>query len=226
MVYDRRGSGKSGGARGDISTKEAFFWDMKAATDFMSTYSVQPMHIMAFSYSWKLAPLFIKKMQRESRKVESLIFVAPASDMNASLKPKLSDLLKIVFNWKGPYFESPVKDVDLTQETETLQWIRQASESRPQQKFTRRFLLASKALDEEAYSILPEIKKPMLVIVPKNDRVIDREKVKSRFSQGPAGYARQVIDVDGGHLMDSPQAQSQLFEKVVEWVSTPVVSHA
>lgn len=226
LVYDRRGSGRSGGTRGDVPEKDAFFWDMKAATDYIWSRTAQSIHVMAFSYSWKLAPLYIKKLENESHKVESLIFVAPASDIHSSLKPKLKDMLKILFNWKGPYFESPVKDADLTQETETLQWIRQNTESRPQQKFTRRFLLASKSLDEEAYTVLPEIKKPMLVIVPKDDRVIDREKVKSRFSQGPVGYLRKIIDVDGGHLMDSPQAQKQLLEKVLSWVRAPSVSNS
>jgi alpha-beta hydrolase superfamily lysophospholipase len=221
LVYDRRGSGRSGGTRGDVPEPDAFFWDMKAASDFIWGQCRRPIHVMAFSYSWKLAPLYIKKMKHESEKVESLIFVAPASDIRASLKPKISDMLKILFNWKGPYYESPVKDADLTQERKTLEWIRQAPESRPQQKFTRRFLLTSKSLDDEAYAVLPEIKKPMLVIVPKDDQVIDREKVKNRFSKGPDGYQRQVIDVDGGHLMDSPQAQSQLLEKVLTWTRGP-----
>ncbi len=221
LVYDRRGSGLSAGIRGDVASKEDFFWDMKAAANFIWTQSAQPLHVMAFSYSWKLAPLFIKRLKAESRKIESLIFVAPASDISQKIKPKLKDMLKILFNWKGPYFESPVKDVDLTQEEETLRWIRQGGESRPQQKFTRRFLLTSKALDQDAYSVLPQIKKPMLVIVPKDDRVIDREKVKARFSQAPQGYPRKILDVDGGHLMDSPEAQNQLMEKVLQWVSTP-----
>lgn len=219
LVYDRRGSGQSAGMRGDVPNKESFFWDMKAAAEFVWTQSAQPLHVMAFSYSWKLAPLFIKKIQGESRKIESLIFVAPASDVSEAVRPKVKDLLKILFNWKGPYFESPVKDTHLTRENETLDFIRNSEQSRAQLKFTRRFLLTSKTLDAEAAAALPKIRKPMLVIVPKDDRVIDREKVRSRFSQGPAGFQRKIIDVDGGHLMDSPSAQSQLIEKVLQWVS-------
>lgn len=224
LVYDRRGSGLSAGIRGDVPTKEAFFWDMKAAAEFIWAQSAQPLHIMAFSYSWKLSPLFIKRLQGESRKIDSLIFVAPASDMSRAVKPKVKDLIKILFNWKGPYFESPVKDTQLTREAETLDFIRNSEESHAQMKFTRRFLLTSKNLDNEAAAILPEIRKPMLVIVPKDDRVIDREKVKARFSAGPAGFPRKIIDVEGGHLMDSPTAQSQLLEKVLQWVSKPTLT--
>lgn len=221
LVYDRRGSGESAGMRGDMPHKDAFFWDMKAATDLIWEQSTKPLHVIAFSYSWKLAPLFIKKIQSESRKVESLIFVAPASDMSKAVQPKVKDLLKVFFNWKGPYFESPVKDTQLTREIETLKFIRDSEQSRAQLKFTRRFLLTSKSLDNEASQVLPKIRKPMLIIVPKDDRVIDQVKVKKRFSQGPVGFARKIIDVDGGHLMDSPKALSQLVDNVLRWVSKP-----
>lgn len=224
LVYDRRGSGLSAGIRGDVSSKDAFFWDMKAAADFIWAKSAQPLHVMAFSYSWKFSPLFIKKLQGESHKIESLIFVAPASDMSKAVRPKVRDMLKILFNWKGPYFESPVRDTHLTKESDTLKFIRNSDESHAQMKFTRRFLMTSKNLDSEAAAVLPEIKKPMLVIVPKDDRVIDRQKVKERFAVGPVGFPRKIIDVEGGHLMDSPQAQLQLVEKVLQWVSKPALS--
>ncbi len=219
LIYDRRGSGLSAGIRGDVPTKEAFFWDMEAAAEFVWAQSAQPLHVMAFSYSWKLAPLFIKKLKSRSHNIDSLIFVAPASDILPQIRPRLRDKLKILFNWKGPYFESPVRDTDLTQEKETLDWInKRSAESRPLKRFTRRFLLASSSLDQEASVVLPTIKKPMLIIVPKGDTVIDREKVMKRFSKGPAGFTRKVIEVEGGHLMDNDNARSQLIEKVLEWV--------
>ncbi|MEZ4815398.1 MAG: alpha/beta hydrolase [Bdellovibrionota bacterium] len=223
LVYDRRGSGLSGGVRGDVPSKEAFFWDLRAAADFVFNQSSQPLHVMAFSYSWKLSPIFIKKLQGESRKIESLIFVAPASDVRENLKPRVKDVLKILFNWKGPYFESPVKDSHLTQEAQTLEFIQNSTESRAQRLFTRRFLLASKTLDSKAAAILPDIKKPMLVIIPKDDQVIDAEKVKKRFEKAPVGFPRKIINVDGGHLLDSPAAQTQLLEKIMQWVSRPTL---
>ena len=226
LIYDRRGSGQSAGIRGDVPGKDAFFWDMKAATDYIWSQSLQPLHIMAFSYSWKLPPIFIKKLEKESKKVASLIFVAPASDLKTDLQPKLSDKLKVFLNWKGPYFDSPVKDTDLTQEKETLKWIRHQSESRPQLRFTRRFLMTSNSLDQEASSLLSEIEKPMLVLVPKDDKVIDQEKVRERFSQGPLGITRQVLDVDGGHLMDNPEAQAELINRVLKWVAKPFTLNA
>lgn len=223
LVYDRRGSGQSSGVRGDAPGKDAFLTDMKAAADFVWSHSAQPLHIISFSYSWKLSPLFIKKLEGESRKVGSLIFVAPASDVSPNIKPKFSDLMKIVFNWKGPYFESPVKENHLTQESETLNFIRDAEKSKVQLKFTRRFLLTSKKMDNEAARVLPELKKPMLVLLPKTDRVIDHAKVRDRFSKGPQGFPRKIIDIDGGHLVDSPLSQKQLVEQVLQWVNKSAV---
>lgn len=225
LVYDRRGSGQSAGKKGDVPGKEAFFWDLKSAVDFMWNHSSQPIHIMSFSYAWKLAPVFLKKLKTASSRIESLVFVAPASDLRDDVKPPLKERLKVLFNWKGPYFESPVRDTDLTQNEDTLQWIRHSKDSKPLQKFTRRFLLTSVALDKDARQIMPQIKKPILVILPKDDKVIDGEKVKERFSKAPTGSKRKIVEIVGGHIVDTEDAQRDLATKVLDWVKTnhPVV---
>lgn len=215
LTYDRRGSGKSEGPRGDIPSSEAFFWDMKAALDFLGSTSALSTHVIAFSYSWKLPPLYIRKF--ESSKIESLIFVAPASDVQDSIKPTFWDKLKIFLNIDGPYFESPVKDTHLTQDPKTLNWIKDTEKSRLQQSFTRRFLLASNELDQKASHAIPEVRKPMLVFLPREDRVIDASKTRKRFLEGPYGVARKIVEIDGNHIVDSNDAQDQLVSNVLKW---------
>ena len=223
LIYDRRGSGKSAGTRGDIPQKDAFLWDLKAAANFIWSQNSQPTHLVSFSYSWKLAPLFLQELKTGTQRIESLIFVAPASDLRKQVKPKLRDQLKVLLNWKGPYFETNVRDFHLTQDQETLEWIRHSQESRPVNKFTRRFLLASQEMDKAAAEIIPEIRKPMLIVLPQEDNVIDLAKVRERFAKAPIGSRRMITEIAGGHIVDSRRAQKQMIDQVLKWVQSPQV---
>ncbi len=215
LSYDRRGSGKSEGVRGDVPHSDAFFWDMKAALDFIKSQSALSTHVMAFSYSWKLPPLYIKKF--ESSRIESVIFVAPASDIQDSIKPTLWQKIKVLLNIGGPYYSSPVTDRHLTQDPQSLEWIKDTKKSLMQALFTRRFLLASNQLDEKASHEIPSLQKPTLVLIPKEDRVIDAVKTRKRFLEGPYGVARKVVEIDGTHIVDSTDAQDQLLANVLTW---------
>jgi len=220
LIVDRRGTGQSEGAKGDLLDKNDLVEDLKPAIHALNAISQKPLILMAISYGWKLPILFAK--QNPEIPVDSIVLLAPtpSDDLKDEFKPSLMKKLSIKFSSADATFPGFIPTEALSDDPALRAWIDDTANSLTQKTYTQRFLLKSKELDDEAIATYPILKKDVLVVLPTQDKILDHAAIFKRFLLTPSDDTkRAIIKVDSGHVLDSPAALEQLSQALENWIT-------
>lgn len=222
LAFDRRGSGRSGGPRGDACTAEDFFDDMEAACAWLQKtgpFSL-PIHVHANCFGVRVALPFV---QSHPDRFCSIIITSPSTDMASRADYSLGTKLFRILNPFVPstrYLPTPLQDTYfITHPEKELDWVRDDTKSLSLRKVTKRFLLAANAMTKQMQAALPKANLPMLVILADCDAVVDNPKIEKRFArERPGRYEMKTLKSE--HLMERSESQQEYRREMLRWLKT------
>ena len=221
LAFDRRGSGMSGGMRGNVNSSNDFLVDMEAARDALRRYggTELPMHLFANCFGTRVAIPFIRQHPNDFR---SLILTSPATHMAARTEYAPWQKIAIFLGAPTDKFPSPLHDEEFVSSGPWLDWIKHDSLSL--RVVTKGFLRESLRLHGQMMRDRFYIHTPLFVMLGSQDQMVRNDAIREKFFKPYTGEKR-LIELNAEHALDFGPASAQFREELVNWVfehsSTP-----
>ncbi len=218
LAYDRRGSGRSGGRRGHTDSPEEFLQDFEAALGALRVELARagaadaPVHALANCFGTRIV---VPYAAAHPEAFASLILTSPATHMTRSADYGFHEKLAILAARDGTYFESPLEDGYFADEGPALDWIR--ADELGLRQATASFLKSTRELTGEMEDTFPELRLPLLVVLAREDVVVDNEKIKHELFAAYPGR-KVLVELDGPHYVDFSAALGSFREAVRDWI--------
>src|SRR5882724_3265329 len=213
LAYDRRGSGKSEGSRGDVGSPNDFEADLDAAVREASKLCV-PVHLLANCFATRSALPYV---HRHCGVIRSLILTSPATDMRPEADYSPAGKLGVLLGSGSPVqfrILTPLKD-DLFVSTDPwLQWIHDDKLSL--RRVTPRFLFAARRTEKEMFRALSKAQTPVLVMLATRDRMVFNERITERFKH----YSGPVIleRFESEHMLEFGASAEKYRHALLQWI--------
>jgi alpha-beta hydrolase superfamily lysophospholipase len=209
-ALDRRGSGQSGGPRGDAVSWQVWVDDYAAALAVVRARHALPLTIIGQSMGAPIAALLA------ARDRSSVLFSAPALDtLHATRTPEQLDAIRAK---AGPELYDITTPLDaFTQDERYLAFMR--DDPLRQRQMSSRFF-ASWIDAEAACRALPDGALPDACLVqPRSDRVVDSAAARTLFARLSSGAIHELPTDD--HYLEFSTARDAWYEQVVSWATRP-----
>ena len=220
LAFDRRGSGRSEGPRGDSPSSEAFFEDLAAARSYLAAELAEcgaagaPLHVLANCFGTRIV---LPYLAEHPAAFASVILTAPATHMSRAADYRLTTKLHILAAPGAETFATPLEDGLFVSRGPFLDWIR--SDCHALREVTARFLRATQLLTRKMHRAARELEVPMLVILGSRDAMVINDKIKEEFVARYKGPI-EVIELGAEHYVDFTDQQPTLAGAVSRWVAT------
>jgi alpha-beta hydrolase superfamily lysophospholipase len=215
-VFDRRGSGLSDGARGHAEAYRDWLEDIRAVVQLArEEHPGKPVHLLGHCFGAKLALGFALRFPKLA---ETLSLIAPPQ---FSLKADISLPEKAKVAWGALWgrrlrLRVPIRDDMFTRDPERCQFIRE--DELKLESVTAQFYMQVFWMDRWLHRALPSLAVPTLVMVGREDVVVDPFKVQSRLFPR-LGCRRKAMEVfDCWHDLLFEPLRMQVLERVVSWL--------
>lgn len=244
LVYDRRGSGRSEGLRGHADSSQDFFNDFESALDILNRESLSklPLHVFANCFGARVILPYLHSLGEKMSVFTSVILTSPSTDMAEKTELSAAQKLQIGFHSRNPKwrFKSPLKDSYFSSDPDVQAWIH--DDPYALRSMTIGFAKATKQLTEIMLTSLPKLPIPFLVVLGKNDEMVENDKIRERFfdafpyrvmNSGPLTeehdgflekwandkkYQGLISELDTDHAMDMGQAHSLFVQTLTHWI--------
>ncbi|MBL9155766.1 MAG: alpha/beta fold hydrolase [Verrucomicrobiales bacterium] len=213
LAYDRRGSGRSGGARGDLTSAEVFFTDLDAVLTEAGR-SGRPVHLLANCFSTRFVLPYV---QRHPGQLRSLILTSPATDMRPEADYSALGRTGVLAGALAPVplkLPTPLRDELFISSGPWLEWI--GRDHLSLREVTPRFLLAAGSMDKQMRAALGKIQTPMLVLLATDDAMVDNERIKERFRRQPGPVRIETLHSE--HMLEFGASAGTYRRLLLEWV--------
>jgi alpha-beta hydrolase superfamily lysophospholipase len=212
LAYDRRGSGRSGGASGHADSVDDFESDLAAAaTELRRELDARsgretPMHVLANCFG---ARVVLPYLAAHPDAFRSAILTAPATHMSRHASYDVGQKLGILLAGRRTCFPTPLRDEDFVSEGPYLDWIRRDTLSL--REVTAGFLRSANRLTRRMRAAIPRLRLPLLVVLSRRDVLVDNMAIRERFIARYAG-PKQLVEYESDHYVDFTDAQPD-FER-------------
>ena len=223
LAYDRRGSGRSDGPRGDSPSSEAFLEDFAAARSYLAAELADcgsagaPLHVLANCFGTRIVLPYLAK---HPGTFTSVILTAPATHMSRAADFRLATKLHILTAPGSETFATPLEDRLFVSSGPFLDWIR--DDRHALREVTARFLRETQMLTRRMHQAARELELPMLVILGSRDAMVINDKIKDEFVARYRGPI-EVLELDAEHYVDFTDQQPALAAAVSRWASSHCV---
>jgi alpha-beta hydrolase superfamily lysophospholipase len=221
FFLDRRGSGLNSSQRGHAASAERliqdvvqFLYDCNNEADFKNQNI--PLYLSGLSWGGKLAAVVAGRSQEL---IDGLILLYPG--ICAKVCPNF--VQKMLLNLaKGDRFQFRKADIPLddsalfTQDENWQKWIEKDYMSL--REATVSFFRSSLELDQLSQLALPNLKKPMLMMLASQDRIIDNNKTREYFQQINTSDKKLIEYPDAAHTLEFEANREAIFNDLLNWL--------
>jgi alpha-beta hydrolase superfamily lysophospholipase len=217
LACDRRGSGRSAGARGHVASADEFLLDLDAAHVALRRQlgAVAPVHVLANCFGARAALAYAAE---HPGAFASLVLTAPATHMRARASYGLTAGLRIALSPARAPFPTPLRDEYFVREGPWLDWIR--ADALALRSVSAGFLRSASRLTRRMWSGLPRVRIPLFVILSRRDAIVDNEAIRRSFVARYPGPSR-VLEYDVEHYVDFTDARWAFARELERWVQRP-----
>lgn len=218
LAYDRRGSGRSGGRRGHVSSPDDFLADLTTAAAALrgmlerAGVARAPLHVLANCFGTRIVLPWLAQHREAFR---SVILTAPGTHMTRRASYDLWQRVSILLSSAERYFPTPLRDHDFVRSGVWLDWIR--ADTLALRRVTAGFLRSVHALTRRESAALARLRLPLLVVLGRRDLLVDNEAIRQHLVapyRGPVA----VVEYDTDHYVDFTHARPALGRKLEEWM--------
>jgi alpha-beta hydrolase superfamily lysophospholipase len=216
LAYDRRGSGHSGGNRGDASSADEMLSDLNVAYKTLKKENPElEIHVLANCFGTRLVVPYIVQ---HPHAFDSLILTSPATNMTFSADFNLFEKLEIKSASKHhpmKYFKTPLKDSLFITSKEGLNWI--ANDKLSLREATARFYAASNVLTGIMNKNVKKLKIPLLLILADKDDVVYNSGIKNEIFGHYSGKI-DIVELNSEHFMEMSTDVKRYRSELVDWI--------
>lgn len=224
-AMDRRGSGMSKEARGDLTDYKLLVDDAETVVQSLHAKSRKaPLFLMANCWGAKVAALLCSQNRTISSTISGLILSSPAISVKVDLpfSKKLQIALRFLSGNLTP-IEIPLNPEDFTDNPHYLEFIRR-DELRLLQA-TSRFFLNSQILTWLSSRAANQIAMPTLIVQAGTDSIVEHEGVKRWFKQ-LAATDKELRIFDGiYHSLDFHHDPLEYRGVLLDWLNRQISSN-
>jgi len=212
---DRRGSGLNSVARGDTTSWRVLIEDIESVSAFFRC-GVKTV-LLAISWGAKLA---MPICYMDYPWLDKLILVTPGimAKLGFTIGEKLKIAKSLILNSGKDYFPIPIPGADyFTRNQKKQEYIR--TDPHTLRDCSARFFFQSNKLDKTARCTLKKIHIPSLLLLAKNDRIIDNSKTISFFNSNFTNSSNRTITYpDCEHTLEFDQANLEFADDIIRWL--------
>lgn len=217
---DRRGSGLSGGRRGDMNSADILHEDLKRLVDFAKKESGDcPVFLAAISWGAKWATAFCLKYPNL---ISGLVLITPGLVPKVDYTPleKLSIAVSALLS-PNRLFGVPIPDASyFTDDPASARFIDE--DPLRLRQVTARFCAVSFKLDMFIKRNYRTLGMPAALFLAGKDRIIDNEGVKKLFD-GFASKKRHVLYYkDACHTLEFDSVKARFIQDLCDWLESLV----
>lgn len=219
LALDRRGSGLSKEARGDLNNWQQLLNDTVEVLRFAHEQAGNlPVFLMANCWGAKLAALLAQQKRPESRLISGLIFSSPALELKVDLP--LKEKLKVVWRFfcgsKLP-LRIPLEVEDFTDNPQYLAFI--AGDRLRLTEATARFFVNTFLLTILSKRSAANIYLPTLVVQAGTDSIVEADGVKKWFDKISAADKTFHVFPGALHSLDFDRDPHDYRQMLLSWIS-------
>jgi len=214
FFLDRRGSGISGGQRGDTASFRVLFDDIDRFFDYANLDPNLPVHLAGISWGGKLACCYVAA---SSRKPASLALICPGIMPRTRLPfGRMLHIAAARLACPGQLFEIPLSDPWLfTQDPEKAGFI--AADPLKNTHATARFMVESARLDRYLARHARELATPTLLVMAGRDRICDNARLARFLERIPAARKKALTYPEASHTIEFEPDPTPYFDDWVAW---------
>jgi alpha-beta hydrolase superfamily lysophospholipase len=215
LAYDRRGSGRSGGACGHAESAQDFLLDLDAALVALrrELAAALPVHALANCFGTRALLVYADAHPNAFR---SLILTSPATHMRRRASYPWHTRLAIALAPAHTSFPVPLRDEDFVSDGPWLDWIRR--DPHALRSVTAGFLRSTVSLERRMSHVLPRLRAPLLLVLSRRDALVDSRAARHTFATRYGGPLR-VLEYDTDHYVDFSAARPALVRDIEEWLA-------
>lgn len=217
LAYDRRGSGRSSGARGHAESAEDFLMDLDAARRALRSEigASAPLHVLANCFG---ACATLAYAAEHPDAFASLILTSPATHMSRRASYGFGHKLRIALAPAHRCFATPLRDEYFVSEGPWLDWIRH--DPLALRSVSAGFLRSAARLGRRMRDAIPRLRTPLLVILARRDAIVDNRAIRCAFLASCPG-PRRLLEHDVDHYIDFTRARWELAREIELFVRRP-----
>lgn len=195
IVFDRRGSGKSEGKRGHFNSAADLQEDAEAAFNQLkqAVSTNVPLYVFGNSFGFMVSVPFVKNHASE---ISGLILSSPATASTKESDYSLKEKVKILLGAPNAKHSVAFSNEFITSNEKGLEYI--ANDDLVVNMFTSRFLRNALLMRSAANKNFAKLPVKSLVILAKNDRIVDGVKAKINLAKTAVGSST-LVEIDGDH---------------------------
>jgi alpha-beta hydrolase superfamily lysophospholipase len=218
LVYDRRGSGRSGGERGHVTSVDEFLADLDAARATLARVLTEqgaekaPVHVLANCFGTRI---ILPYLHANPASFQSVVLTAPAIRMSRAADYGFGTKLKILFAGGQRRFPTPLEDELFVSSGPYLEWIR--TDPLALREVTAGFLRSTSQITRRMNKAARAIETPLLVVLGSRDAMVINEAIRSDFVAKYRGPT-EVVEFDAEHYVDFTDQQAALASTLIEWL--------
>lgn len=218
LALDRRGSGLSKEARGDVRNYKMLLDDTKAALDFASEKACgQPLFFMANCWGAKLAAILCEEQQL-ANSLSGLILSSPAIEakVDLPLKDKLTVAWRLLSGNSAP-LAIPLEIEDFTDNPEYLEFIK--NDTLRLTQATARFYLNTLILTLLSKQSAEKISLPTLLVQSGIDNIVDQAGVQRWFERLKSSDKTFRVFPEAYHSLDFDRQPEAYLDLLLNWIN-------
>lgn len=217
FALDRRGSGLSREARGDLRNYKQLLDDTRAALRFAQEKAGElPVFLMANCWGAKLAAILCEEREISSS-VRGLILSSPAIDVKVDLP--LSDKIKVAWRLitgSSSPLAIPLQIEDFTDTPEFLSFI--SNDKLRLTEASARFFFNTFLLTKLSKQSAEKITTPVLLVQSGVDNIVDQAGVKGWFDRLKSTDKTFRLFPDAYHSLDFHSQPQEYLELLLSWI--------
>lgn len=214
-ALDRRGSGCSPAARGDVTSRSEWLDEVAAVVQQAEAdYPDVPTHLVGHCFGANIALASLLTLRLPAR---SLVILAPGLALRAeySLWTRIRIGVCALLRPQAR-FPVPLRDERFTRDPEVLDWIRQ--DPLAVRYVTARCLLQIRNLNRGIRRRLPTLHVPVLVLEAQRDRISDNPRNRAAL-QRALGDRCEFRSFDAEHFLLAEPCCEAVLDALAEWVT-------
>ncbi len=218
LALDRRGSGLSPAARGDMKDYQELLNDISELIAILrQKHENMPFFLMANCWAAKLAALISCSDHPVSKKVNGLILSSPAIEVlkDLSLKEKLLLLVRYLANSKKT-LPIPLAPSDFTDNPHYLEFINK--DRLRLTDATARFFLNTFFLTIKSKAAAEKISMPLLIVQSGNDSIVEVQGIKKWYERLNSKDKSLEIFTEAHHSLDFDARPEKYRELLKSWI--------
>ena len=214
-ALDRRGSGSSPMARGDVSRYVEWFDELDTMVDRARVdHPETPVHLVGHCFGGAIA---LGCALRRPDRVASLVMLTPGLHVLPDYRPaeKLR-ILACALVSRGTRFRVPQDDDMFTRDPEVLAWIH--ADARGAKTVTARCLLQTAMMMAWLRRRVARLRLPLLVVEARRDRIADNLRNRALLDRALRGRWESLV-FDSEHLLVTEPCRDDLLDALASWTA-------